>query len=738
MYGGWKRRIDDRIADPYRATPTESLIDDGACRALPLGGLGTGSIGRNFDGSFSGWHLTPGWPRHEASPGSWVAVQWEAAKPAVLAAHDVQTRPEALASYPGGGEYEALFPFSWYRFQRVTLRQWSPVIPGHERESAWPVAYFEVTLRNSEPSVRRATVALAFELPAGERLGNGPIALWHHDTTAGAQLSAATGGFALAAEASPAVLVAAAALRGDHDYDLLGRDLWAPVAELAKAPTTIADPGDRPGLVAAAQVDLGSGEERTVRFALAWDLPRVRFGQSGEHGWWRAHTREFGRAGNASAHLVEVALRARPDLGQAVERWHAELRGRLESWKAPDWLLPALCNQLSVLVDGGTAWVIGDDEEEEHFGTLECVDYPFFETLDVRYYSSFALLELWPRLEQVVMRDVVCALGQQDSSKVVFDWEGHESVRKVRNAAPHDLGGPGDDAFRRSNFYTLQDTAIWKDLNPKLVLQLARNTRLLDEGRSAAAVWPACRSVIAYLESFDRDEDGIPENGGLPDQTYDTWPMTGVSAYCGDLWLACLTAAEWLADQAGDHLQAIRLAHLRERAASRFENALWTGGYYRFDSSDGPGAETILADQLAGTWYALLLGLPLPHPCERVDRALTTVLGSNVRGFAGGRLGAVNGRSPLGGPAASRAAQASEVWVGVSWAIASLCLLLHRDADAWELGEALYRTIYEESGLWFRTPEAWTAERQFRAQSYHRPLAVWSLYTALRVRAARD
>jgi len=735
VYGGWKRRIGDRLADPYRAKADQGLIDDGACRGLPLGGLGTGSIGRDFDGRFSRWHLTPGAYRHEVSPGSWVAVQWGSAQPAVLAAPDVRSRPECLTSCPGRGEYEALFPFAWYRFPGVTLRQWSPVIPGRERESAWPVAYFEVTLHNPDhDAAREVTVAVAFELPVGERAVNGPILLSQDGSAAAAQLAAGAGGFALAAERSSAIKAAAAPLRSEADYDRLGRDLWAPVADLAQAPPVAVAPDEHPGLVAAARAALRPLEERTISFALAWDLPQVDSGGPQRHRWWRAHTREFGRAGDAAARLVARALHARPELAAAVEGWHRGLRAQLAGWGAPGWLLPALCNQLAMLVEGGTCWVVGDTEDEEHFGTLECIDYPFYETIDVRYYSSFVLLELWPRLESLVMRDIVCAVGQADPRKVTTDWDGREAVRKVRHAAPHDLGSPGDDPFRRSNAYTLQDTSIWKDLNPKFVLQLVRNAKMLADGGSPAGLWPVCRDAIAYLECCDRDGDGIPENAGVPDQTYDTWPMTGVSAYCGDLWLAALSAAEWAARCAGDQGGAERLARLGDRATARLEELLWTGTNYRFDSSPGPVAETIFADQLAGTWYALLLGLPPPHPRERVERSLTTVLGSNLRGFAGGRLGVVNGRSPHGGPAEGGAEQADEVWVGVCWGIASLCLLLGRDADAWELGEALYRTIYEDSGLWFRTPEAWNEERQFRAQIYHRPLAVWSLYTALRVR----
>ncbi len=35
-------------------------------------------------------------------------------------------------------------------------------------------------------------------------------------------------------------------------------------------------------------------------------------------------------------------------------------------------------------------------------------------------------------------------------------------------------------------------------------------------------------------QRYDSDHDGLIENGGVPDQTYDMWNATGPSAYTGE------------------------------------------------------------------------------------------------------------------------------------------------------------------------------------------------------------
>jgi non-lysosomal glucosylceramidase len=71
--------------------------------------------------------------------------------------------------------------------------------------------------------------------------------------------------------------------------------------------------------------------------------------------------------------------------------------------------------------------------------------------------------------------------------------------------------------------------------------------------------------------------------------------------------------------------------------------------------------------------------------------------------------------------------QAQEVWVGTSLGFASLLLSEGMREEAYHTAWGLYHVIYETKGYWFRTPEAWTEDGNFRASMYMRPAAIWSL-----------
>jgi len=44
-------------------------------------------------------------------------------------------------------------------------------------------------------------------------------------------------------------------------------------------------------------------------------------------------------------------------------------------------------------------------------------------------------------------------------------------------------------------------------------------------------MWPVVKEAIEYMYKFDTDDDGIVDNGGFPDQTYDAWTGTTRSLF---------------------------------------------------------------------------------------------------------------------------------------------------------------------------------------------------------------
>jgi non-lysosomal glucosylceramidase len=181
------------------------------------------------------------------------------------------------------------------------------------------------------------------------------------------------------------------------------------------------------------------------------------------------------------------------------------------------------------------------NDKEENIGQflyLEGIEYLMWNTYDVHFYASFALLMLFPKLELSIQRDFVAAVLMHDPEKVKFLFEGECGVRKVLGAVPHDLGL--NDPWCELNAYNIHDSSRWKDLNPKFVLQVYRDMVATGDKSFAHVVWPSVYMAMAYMDQFDQDKDGMIENEGFPDQTYDAWSVSGVSAYSGRLWVAAL------------------------------------------------------------------------------------------------------------------------------------------------------------------------------------------------------
>jgi non-lysosomal glucosylceramidase len=751
------------------------MVDDGEWAGVPIGGLGTGSIGRTFRGDAARWHLEVGQHRFEpvaadgfsvyVGPAGAVAATGDPGVPEdrdtgraiVLSALRPTDLPAWAWDLPvGGGTYHALFPRAWQTFEpehlglpvRLVGEQLSPVIPGDLERSALPVGVFEWWVENPGPDP--LTVGLLFtwaDPPGGPEAGPAPRR--PHEVVRGPDaLGVTMGDPGPGAPTGLRGTVSIAALAADG-WTLTARPAFDPVADTELWADFAADgrlddgtaanppaPSDGPaGAAVAATTVLVPGERRSVRFAIAWDLPVVEFG--GGRQWWKRYTRDFGRSGRRAWDIARHALAEAGRWRTAIEAWQAPV---LDDPDRPDWYAMALFNELYFLVDGGTFWEAGEvggpeprPEDIGRFALLECLDYPFYDTVDVDFYASFALLELYPELELRGIRDLLAAIPTDDPRVWTIQASGLRAPRKVGWTVPHDVGGPADDPFHRPNWYHFQDVSLWKDLGPKFVLQVWRDAVAAGGEQGDALIrdaFPTVERVLGDLAASDRDGDGLPEHDGVPDQTYDTWPMRGPSAYGGSLWLAATAAAEAMACRLGDREAEGRWSGWFERAQVAFDVRLWRDDHYAYDDGGGPSSDSLMADQLAGQWYADATGLGPLLPDDRVETALRTIHARNVRGFAGGRMGAVNGTRPDGSIDGS-SEQSAEVWVGTSYALAAFMIGRGLLDEGWETARGVAAVTYER-GLWFRTPEAYDVDGNFRASIYLRPLAIWAIEEALR------
>lgn len=73
----------------------------------------------------------------------------------------------------------------------------------------------------------------------------------------------------------------------------------------------------------------------------------------------------------------------------------------------------------------------GDQKVVGQFLYLEGHEYLMYNTYDVHFYASFALLMLWPQLELSLQRDFVAAVSAQDPSTRVMMGTGEYRPRKV-------------------------------------------------------------------------------------------------------------------------------------------------------------------------------------------------------------------------------------------------------------------------------------------------------------------
>ena len=259
--------------------------------------------------------------------------------------------------------------------------------------------------------------------------------------------------------------------------------------------------------------------------------------------------------------------------------------------------------------------------------------------------------------------------------------------------------------------------------------------------------WPKVREALAFAwKRWDRDEDGVME-----DWQHNTMDVNyiGPNPACNFWYLGALRAGAEMARAMGDAAFSRKCADLAERGAKWMDAHLFNGEYYDHliydpatrrpladgvpppDYQIGPGC---MADQLIGQVTAFAAGFGPLADGANIDRTLGAIMkynyvadfGSVVNYFRSyafpGEAGLVNTAWPHGGEPAFPYPYYAEAWTGIEYGAASAMAWRGRLADA----ERVVRAVRDRYEGRRRNP---FSEIEC-GHHYARSLAAWGLIPA--------
>ncbi|WP_210473442.1 GH116 family glycosyl hydrolase [Vibrio crassostreae] len=356
------------------------------------------------------------------------------------------------------------------------------------------------------------------------------------------------------------------------------------------------------------QVELEPGESVDLRFAQVMAHSKVML-----NGWHsdKAYTQFYPQAKPALPMLQDVLPKLEVIEQKIIEQQTAFLEQAQSKISQPESALryaTMAMNSLSFLAES-TVW-----DKEDKFLVKECVDYPFFNSLDVYFYGSFSLLYLLPELDGCVMKEFSKAILAEDfTQRRYWEYEAtpnaelidekYQGVRAIRGAVIHDLGSPFDI---QPDAYSWHNVKEWKDLAPKYILMVYRHYQNTQDIAVVKECWQAVTESIDFLSNLVAEGDDLPLTRGT-DDTFDNLASHGISIYCASLWVAGLQAASELAKLMGEHDLGAGYLTRSKKAFATVEQSLWDEkeGYYHFFVTP------VQAKHLTGEGYQALENLGL-------------------------------------------------------------------------------------------------------------------------------
>ena len=536
------------------------MIDDGEWAGIPIGGLGTGSIGRTFRGDFARWHLDVGHHRFEpvAADGFSLFVgRADGSRQATVLA--VRPPGDGLETWGwdlpvGGGTYHALFPRAWQTFDAdvvgvgVIGEQLSPVIAGDLERSALPVGVFEWWIENPGPEPVTVGIMATFADPPGGPDHGAPVGRAH--AVRRRRIRPGRGIRRSRARSARSVARHARACRarrwlGDRparrsSIRVADVELWSDFAtdgRLTRATPARADsPTAGPAGAAIAAT--------TVRWRPASGRPSGSR-SPGTCRWWSSAAVDAGGSDTPATGDAQATVPGTSRSTRCTRRLRGAPRSiagsaRSSTTRNAAGLVPRRAVQRAVLprrrwhVLGG-----GRGRRSPPRSRMTPGGSPSSNASTTRSTTpSTSTSTLHSRCSS-------CSRSWSCAGSATF-WRPSPST--TRRPSHPGIGPRGTAQGRRAPCRTMSVARMTTRTTGPTGIGSRMSTAGRTSARSSSCrrgatrsppgpagdalireVYPAVDAVLGRLALADRDGDGLPEHDGEPDQTYDTWPMRGPS-----------------------------------------------------------------------------------------------------------------------------------------------------------------------------------------------------------------
>lgn len=639
--------------------------------ALPLGGIGTGTVSLGGRGELRDWEImnVPGKGYSTVTDGNdapffaiYTRTDEEHSACRILSG---PLYPHEYLHYEGRpvnhhglprfrhASFDAAYPFGQVNLSdgampvSVRIKAFNPLIPGDSDASSLPVAVlsYEVTNTSDAPvdvavcgSIRNFVGRDGREctsnwkgdfIPLGakdnvneyrEAPGEGLRGLYFHSRGVDAK-SPAWGNFSLVTDSDQEVSCRTFSV--DNEWSNAILNFWDDFSDdgiisnpRADFRHTVGKDEDPMGSLAV-KSRLAPGETRSFNFFLTWNFPnRIAWAKDGTiSGNW--YSGIYPDSWDAARRIV-------PEIGGYEQRTISFVNALLSS-SYPSAVKEAALYNLNVL-RSQTVFRIADGHLMGWEGVMD------------RFGScSGSCTHVWNY-------ETATAFLFADLARTMRDAE--------FNYAMHDDGGM---SFRiKLPLGTLQDGPVAADGQLGCVMKLYREWQMSGDQDFLRSCWPQCRKALSYAwieRGWDGNEDGVME--GSQHNTMDV-NYFGPNGQMQFWYMGALRAAEKMAAAMKDRAFAARCRSIFEKASAYTDSELFNGEYYEQRITDcdtfeflPEGSERIppyqlgkacLVDQLAGQYMAHICGLGYLADREHIRKTLQSVMKYNFHENQYGRF----------------------------------------------------------------------------------------------------